>query len=699
MKTFLSFLACSLLLFSCAPKNERKGVFDLLPAAKEFDVQGISALESGSLRYYHLKEGAALPVMGAGLETLEATASEKDADLVLAVDSGLDVPAEGYHLNISNETITIVGKDDAGLFYGLKTLEQLLTDAREQDVNLPLCNIRDYPLLAYRAVHLDVKHHLEKTEYYFDLMDKLAHYKVNAIIVEMEDKLGYVRQPTVASADALSIDTWRELSNYAKERHIEISPLIQGLGHASFILKHPEYENLRDDPESDWAFNPLDPKTYEVQFDLYLDALEATPHGKYLHVGGDEVNTTGRNSGQSALELQLIWLNKVSQFAEKHNRIPIFWDDMPLKQAGVYDPMFRPEMGQREVDSVWAQNEEKLLAFLDQFPKNCIYMRWNYSDPESYGNTKAMEWFRGNGLQVMGATAGQTRWVLMPQEESNMDNIRTFAVNSINSGLNGLLLTLWDDDSPHFELYTRGILAFAENTWAGAQREKSALKAAYRHREFSHALRDASLAFVDELETPVAFWKNALLQGNRRNYLATMEAPLADGVIDLPSTESPGNWSQKHQERLAQAETIKKQTDVISQKIDSMQALAQRNTYALDVYEQVNLMAGFAPQVLLALGELDSAKTPEARQAALEQLSGLKERFATLRNNLETVYAKTRILEKPADYILDQDHHVHLANQSLNFDWQFRAEMLFFEKLDQELLNGAHSKNADPTKK
>ncbi len=68
-------------------------------------------------------------------------------------------------------------------------------------------------------------------------------------------------------------------------------------------------------------------------------------------------------------------------------------------------------MSRDEVDSLWAENEHKLLEYLDLFPKNCIYMRWNYSSPQAEGNIKAMEWFSEHGLQVMGATAGQTRWV------------------------------------------------------------------------------------------------------------------------------------------------------------------------------------------------------------------------------------------------------------------------------------------------
>ncbi len=693
----LSFFLC--LLISCTSKPKKAGVFNVLPAPQEFAITGVSDLSANTLKTYYLEGEAKLPIMGNILKHLTAAQTAADADIVLTLDANLEVKPEGYTLAISDNKIALKAKDDAGLFYGIKTIAQLVEDATEQQVNLPLCSIVDYPLLAYRAIHLDVKHHLEKTDYYYALIDKLASYKINAIIAEMEDKLGYERQPTVASADALSIDEWKKLSDYAHARNIEISPLIQGLGHASFILKHPEYQDLRDNLESDWAFNPLDPKTYEVQFDLYLDAIAATPHGKYLHVGGDEVHTTGRNSGKTALELQLIWLGKVSEFAEAHNRIPIFWDDMPLKQADVYDPMFKPEMTQKEVDSVWNENEHKLTAFLDKFPKNCIYMRWNYSSPEALGNTKAMQWFRTHDFKVMGATAGQTRWVLMPQEESNMENIRAFAVSSIESDLNGLLLTLWDDDSPHFELYMRGIIAFAEYTWAGDKRSKSAIKTAYRHREFSNTLADASYAFIDDLEKPAAFWKNALLKGNKRNYLPKMENALSDGVIDLPNKTNKGTWTEKYKDRLEKAALWLESTDSIAFKIKDMKAMAVRNTYALDVYDQVNAMSHFAPKTLLALQTYDAATNPTEELAAVKNLMELQEEFKSLRKNFETVYAKTRILEKPKDYMLDQDHHAHLANQAVNFDWQFKAEMLFFDKLTKHLEDALYLESSGDLKK
>jgi hypothetical protein len=283
----------------------------------------------------------------------------------------------------------------------------------------------------------------------------------------------------------------------------------------------------------------------------------------------------------------------------------------------------------------------------------------------------------------MGATAGQTRWVLMPLLESNMDNIRSFAVTSIKKGLDGLLLTLWDDDSPHFELYWRGILFFSEYTWAGEERSREELKAAYRHREFSHTLADPAYAFIDDLEGPVEIWKDQLLKGNQRNYLSKMDNPLEEAVLELPDLKNKGEWTNKHNDRLEKAEAVLKEYESIAARISEMKSLAGRNAYTLDVYEQVNELAVFPSKALLLLKDLDTSHNRQEEMEALELIGTLAGEFNSMREIFEHVYGETRILTKPAGFILDQDHHVHLANQSISFDWQFYAEMLFLEKIRQ----------------
>ena len=620
-----------------------------------------------------------LPILFRHVNHLELIQKREAADINYSIDSEIDLPSEGYTMEITEDLIEIVAKDEAGLFYGFVTLDQLIEDAKDQNASLPLIAIGDYPELAFRPIHWDIKHHREKESYYYALIDDLARQKINGVIVELEDKLKYERRPEVASADALTIQQWIDISNYAIERHISISPLVQGLGHASFILKHEKNKHLRDHPDSDWAFNPLDPETYELQYDLYLDAIAATPHGKYLHVGGDEVQTTGRGSNKSKLELNLIWLNQVTQWAEEHGRITIFWDDMPLKHAGVYYPMFNREISQAQVDSIWLQNESKLTEFIDQFPKNVIYMRWNYSSPETYGNLKTMDWFSNNGFQVMGATAGQTRWVLMPQQESNYNAIRSFALSSADKNFGGLLLTLWDDDSPHFELYKRGIATFAEYTWAGDQRDKASFKRAYRHRAFGSKASTDSLAFIDQLEIPVALWKNVLLKkGHDRNRISQLEDPIAQAIISLPQGANDSKWKAEYQNRLIQINQMLPLLDEIDRDIAKIHQSTDRNSYRLEVYDQVSRMVRQSFEMLIAVEAIGDHMNGE-------EIIRLRQEFESARTQFESVYAKTRMLNKPNGYILDQDHHVHLANQSRNMDWLFLPEMLLLDKMDQKL--------------
>jgi hypothetical protein len=77
-----------------------------------------------------------------------------------------------------------------------------------------------------------------------------------------------------------------------------------------------------------------------------------------FHVGGDEVGTLGKSalskaSGMKPLELQMYWLKKVTDFAQKHNRIPIFWDDMVFKLADLYKTTYDPSIPAQEVADQW----------------------------------------------------------------------------------------------------------------------------------------------------------------------------------------------------------------------------------------------------------------------------------------------------------------------------------------------------------
>lgn len=329
-----------------------KGDFDkdfkLMPQPKKIELLKGKGLPYTALRSVFLKGTTEKPVLYGLLKTLPLASQPGAGVLELNITNAQNFSGspEGYSIQITDKKVVINAGGQAGLFYGCQTLLQLLEDANAQQIEIPACTITDYPDIAYRAVHLDLKHHLDAGRYYYDMIDRLSQIKVNAIIVEFEDKLRYGKAPLIGASHAISVEEFAAISRYAKERNIEISLLVQGLDHASFILKHEKYKILRDTITSDWSFDPMNPKTYELQFSLYEDAIAATPYGKYLHVGRDEVGNLGmselsKKSGLTPIQLQMQWLKKVCDFATSHNRIPIFWNDMVLnfpiftKQPGI----------------------------------------------------------------------------------------------------------------------------------------------------------------------------------------------------------------------------------------------------------------------------------------------------------------------------------------------------------------------------
>ncbi len=277
----------------------------------------------------------------------------------------------------------------------------------------------------------------------------------------------------------------------------------------------------------------------------------------------------------------------------------------------------------------------------------------------------------------MGATAGQTRWVLMPQDYSNIESIKSFSLTSVAKELDGLLLTLWDDDSPHFELYKRGIYAFAEYTWGGNDLSSKEFKSKFRHKFFSPSFSDEKFEFIDDLDKPVRDWANLFIKEKKhRNQITKTSLPLETHIVELPDINNPGAWNQKFDKKISTAKNHIKDLKIIIEKINQQKTKTIRGSYALEVYEQVAKLALFSYETFVTISNFDKGEND------LINLSNREKEFVKIRNSFEKVYAKSRNIIKPQNYILDQDHHNHTANQTLNMDWQFIAEIKLFEKIN-----------------
>lgn len=719
----LSFALC--ILFSFVSTNgllaeKLPSPFVILPQPQSVILLNGPGLESGILHHLILSNELTHPVMGEILSKLTMGDVTAKGSLTLILDKALtSIPSdEGYVLTIYKDKVEISSKSDAGLFYGCQSLEQLLEDAMDSGKPVPSCRITDYPALSYRAVHFDLKHHLDHMNYYYESIDRLARYKINAVVIEFEDKLRYRRQPVVGAPQAISIDEMAALTRYARKRHIEITPLVQGLGHATFILKHEEYAGLRELPWNKWAFCPLNEGTYQVLFDMYRDAIDATPGSKYLHIGGDEIGNIGICSRckpmadkEGMLSLSLYWLKRVCEFAKDNGRIPIFWDDMPLKEGGVYESTWSDDVTSAEAAKEWEAGIPKLDNLLTDFPKNCVYMRWNYSMARQPGNILALDWYKSRGLKAMVATATNTEGGMFFQEDerekgkssAGIVSIRSFIQLAAEKQISGMLCTAWDDKSPHMENYWRGFIAAAEYSWSPNGRTLEEYDNVWLQKEFGISVPDYLTLSKELRRGTVLFYDGLFRHGSQMDEDNALQSlpqvehwlPPVEGrekiqfdyttkLIELPDLNTPGVWSKKYNDLLNRALTEKNSYSELHGRLTDLYNKSKRNRYFWSLSLALYSLQSSVPDLLLALKESDSQD--KAQQAAgLEDVKNAVKGFKQAWKELEDVYSQTRFISYPADYV--HDRYFHLASQKEDLTWMIQPEELYLGMIENWLKN------------
>jgi hypothetical protein len=693
--------------------------FQVVPQPQKMELLPGDGLVFGTLSNLKMTGEFNRPVTGAVLSQLTESCHQGSGTLTLKLDVTGEAPAshEGYILTILNGHAEIIASGEAGLFYGCQTLEQLLEDARDFQTPVPACKIIDAPALSYRAVQIDIKHHLDHMNIYYESIDRLARYKINAVIFEVEDKLRFQRQPLVAAPQSISIDEMAALTKYARERHIEITPLVQGLGHATFILKHEHYAHLRELPHNHWAFCPLDEGTYDVLFDLYLDAIDATPGSRYLHIGGDEIGNIGlcprckpTADKEGELSLNLYWLKRVCEFAGENGRIAIFWDDMPLKAAGVYRSTWNSDVDLEQATKDWENGRPILEDLIAGFPKNCVYNRWNYSMARQPGNIFALDWYRDNGLQVMIATAAQTGGCLFPIDDRDLGisshgiaAIRSFNQLAAEKEVEGMFCTAWDDHSPHLETFWRGFIASAEYSWSPEGRTLDEYDNAYLQREYGASFPDYTTLY-GMLRKGAAFWEKAFnREGNRMDLenalfnlpgLAHWMPPkdpdesvindFTDRLIEFPDLQNPGSWRKKYEHRLGEAVSILDEFQHTSKVLDSLYHCSTRNRYHWKLFAAMNDFQVIAPRLLLALKQCD-VKNRAQQLAGAEKLRNTLTEFDRAWENLQIVYGKTRFVSYPSNYV--PDRYFHFASQREDLTWMIQVEEQLHEMVNSWMDN------------
>ncbi|UII25433.1 family 20 glycosylhydrolase [Fulvivirga maritima] len=317
---------------------------------------------------------------GISLAVEESAEGKVEGGILFSVNENLDVPEEGYELKVDDAGVSIVGKDHAGLFYGMQTLKQLLPPAIESTEKVegekwlvPLVSIQDYPRYKWRGLHLDVSRHFSTVDFVKKYIDNMAMHKLNTFHWHLTDDQGwrieikkypklteigaYRDETLVGHAGSTEFDGKRyggfytqeeikEVVAYAQERHITVVPEIELPGHATAaVASYPELGVTGNRPKvvTEWGvfldIYGVQDETFEFLQDVLTEVMELFP-SKYIHIGGDEawkdqwkasaeVQEKIKELGlKDEHELQSWFITRIEQFVNSKGRQIIGWDEI-----------------------------------------------------------------------------------------------------------------------------------------------------------------------------------------------------------------------------------------------------------------------------------------------------------------------------------------------------------------------------------
>lgn len=108
-------------------------------------------------------------------------------DVTLDGKKSTSPDAYSVTINANKHHITITGKKESGVFYGIQSLLSLAGD----DGIAPSVEIKDAPRYEYRGLHLDVGRNFFRKEEVFKLLDAMAMYKLNKFHFHLSDDEGW----------------------------------------------------------------------------------------------------------------------------------------------------------------------------------------------------------------------------------------------------------------------------------------------------------------------------------------------------------------------------------------------------------------------------------------------------------------------------------------------------------------------------
>ena len=270
----------------------------------------------------------------------------RDGDVQLELKRGQSGGPESYRLTVRDGRAVITGPDEAGVFYGTRTVLQgvrasgLLADGV----------VRDRPGRAQRGFQLDIARKHFTAGWIEARMREMADLKMNQLGLHFSDDQGFrlesTSHPEVVSEQHLTTAQLRRILDLAEDLHITVVPEIDSPGHLGAVIKaHPDLQltSARGN-DAPGAVDISDPQSAQIVDDLLREYARTFP-GTYFHVGADEYAALMTEdpeasypqlaaaaerkygSGATVQDLATGWLNDRAKTVAAADKQPKAWND------------------------------------------------------------------------------------------------------------------------------------------------------------------------------------------------------------------------------------------------------------------------------------------------------------------------------------------------------------------------------------
>lgn len=203
----------------------------------------------------------------------------------------------------------------------------------QNEQNSARASQNSYYIPSLRTVHIDLKGAPPKISYYKQLFPLLKEAGANALLLEYEDMFPFSGSlETVRAKNAYTVEDVQTILSLARTHHFEVIPLVQTFGHLEFVLKLPEFRELREVDDFPQAICPSRNDSFALVENIIDQVMALHPNVRWLHIGCDEVYHLGYCTKCMRLDRDNLFLSHVVRVAQyvkdKHKVTPIIWDDM-----------------------------------------------------------------------------------------------------------------------------------------------------------------------------------------------------------------------------------------------------------------------------------------------------------------------------------------------------------------------------------